>query len=244
MKKLVVVPEKMLQELNDLKTKNRPTLPVDPEVTKTVDLQFEMDHLLKRNDLSESDKSRMFGESLHKFKQSHSKALESSLGVNDIKPVIKPEIKPITNSNNIHDKIIESVPPSMQRKAKLLLQSLEGHSNLSWDHQGVMQINGKPIKGSNMIDLVNDIIRQRKTSSPPVGWQQFSQGLRDINIPKEYVGNKQRWLTMQKPSLYDDEEDEEEEFFDTSLPDISPKKSYKKDKKPTTHSKALRWDPY
>jgi len=59
---------------------------------------------------------------------------------------------------------------------------------MRWDHQGVLKYQGKPVAGSNVIDLVNDVIRQRKRSKPK-GWEQFAKGLRDIN--QEVVGNRQ-----------------------------------------------------
>ena len=40
---------------------------------------------------------------------------------------------------------------------------------------------------SNIIDLVNDVIRHRN-GSEPTGWQAFAEGLRDMNIPQDVIG--------------------------------------------------------
>ena len=56
---------------------------------------------------------------------------------------------------------------------------------------------GKSIPGSNIIDLVNDVIRHRK-GSEPTGWQAFAEGLRDINIPQDVIGNRERWDWMHR----------------------------------------------
>ena len=43
--------------------------------------------------------------------------------------------------------------------------------------------------------MVNDAIRHRK-GSEPTGWQAFEEGLRDINIPQDVIGNRERWDWM------------------------------------------------
>ena len=58
-------------------------------------------------------------------------------------------------------------------------------------------IYGKSIPGSNIIDLVNDVIRHRK-GSEPTGWQAFAEGLRDMNIPQDVIGNRERWDWMHR----------------------------------------------
>ena len=47
-----------------------------------------------------------------------------------------------------------------------------------------------PVAGSNVVDLVNDLLRKRKTD--PTGWQPFARQLRAMNLPMELVGNVTR----------------------------------------------------
>ena len=78
--------------------------------------------------------------------------------------------------------VIDSVPSTMKRKAQLLVSLLKTNPNVSWEDDGTVKLYGKSIPGSNIIDLVNDVIRHRK-GSEPTGWQAFAEGLRDMNIP-------------------------------------------------------------
>ena len=87
--------------------------------------------------------------------------------------------------------IMDSVPTTMKNKARLL----QDHSNLSWDEDGTVKLYGKPIPGSNIIDLVNAVLRQRN-GIDPTGWQPFAEGLRAMNVPQDFVGNKKRWEWM------------------------------------------------
>ena len=50
---------------------------------------------------------------------------------------------------------------------------------------------------SNIIDLVNDVIRHRN-GSEPTGWQALAEGLKDMNIPKDVIGNRERWDWMHR----------------------------------------------
>ena len=45
--------------------------------------------------------------------------------------------------------------------------------------------------------MVNDVIRHRK-GSEPTGWQGFAEGLRDMNNPKDVIGNRERWDWMHR----------------------------------------------
>ena len=50
---------------------------------------------------------------------------------------------------------------------------------------------GVVVPGSNMVDLVHDLLRKRQTSDP-IGWQQFGSQIRAANIPMELDGNVAR----------------------------------------------------
>ena len=97
----------------------------------------------------------------------------------------------------LHDQILQNVPKTMQRKAELLLGMIKNDNNLTWDEQGVVSYKGKRIHGSNIIDLINDAVRQRKGVEPR-GWKTFSKALHESNIPQEVIGNSSSWKWMQK----------------------------------------------
>ena len=56
---------------------------------------------------------------------------------------------------------------------------------------------GVAIPGSNAVDLIHDLLRNRKTPDPVV-WQQFASQMRAANIPMELVGYVTRRLYLQK----------------------------------------------
>ena len=58
----------------------------------------------------------------------------------------------------------------MKVKAKKLIDRLK--TEISWTDRGKLLQDGTPVPGSNMVDLVNDVLRKRRNSDP-VGWQAF-----------------------------------------------------------------------
>ena len=117
----------------------------------------------------------------------------------------------------------------MKRKAELLLGMIKNNNNLTWDEQGVMSYKGKRIHGSNIIDLINDAIRQRKGVEPR-GWKTFSKALHESNIPQEVIGNTSRWKWMQKS--HDMSDGEESDRFTPKSVKKSVRKRMEKIKTP------------
>ena len=113
-----------------------------------------------------------------------------------------PSLATTTSTHSINNQlVVDSAPITFKHKAELLLSTLQDNPNMSWDEDGTVKLYGKPIQGSNIIDLVNDVVRQRK-GSEPVGWQPFAEGLRELNIPQDVIGNRERWDYMHRsPNL-------------------------------------------
>ena len=88
-------------------------------------------------------------------------------------------------SNGIEADVVNTVPKTMQAKARRLMKHLK--RDIAWTARGELIHEGMPVAGSNLVDLVNDMLRKRKTD--PTGWQQFSRQLRAINLLLELVGN-------------------------------------------------------
>ena len=53
------------------------------------------------------------------------------------------------------------------------------------------------VPGSNVVDLVHDLICKRKTSDP-IGWQQFGSRMRAANIQMKLIGNVARRRHIQQ----------------------------------------------
>ena len=96
----------------------------------------------------------------------------------------------------IEQDVVESVPKSFKTKAERLLQRIKLDPEVKWNNLGELEYRGQLIKNSNLTDLVNDVLRKRKNSSDPLGWETFADVLHRLNVPQELIGNPTRWSYM------------------------------------------------
>ena len=88
--------------------------------------------------------------------------------------------------------IICSVPKTMQNRTKLLIQKLKHHLDfISWNDNRKLVLDGSTIPNSNIVDLVNDVMRKRKCFNPEHS-STFAKALAKINVPEVYVRNFNR----------------------------------------------------
>ena len=51
----------------------------------------------------------------------------------------------------------------MKAKAPLLLKKMKTNWDITWNEKGELKYKDKTVQGSNMVDLVNDVLRQKNT---------------------------------------------------------------------------------
>ena len=204
-KKMVFVPYKVLETMKWWKDKQyqKPILPPNQQAVDAFHLLKDMGQILQKTDLSEAEKVQKYGETLFKLQHSLEKTKKPP---SMLASTNSPQPTDQASSVVLHDQILQSVPKTMQRKAELLLGMIKNNNNLTWDEQGVVSYKGKRIHGSNIIDLINDTIRQRKGIEPR-GWKTFSKALHESNIPQEVIGNPSRWKWMQTNTSDGEESD-------------------------------------
>ena len=192
-----------------------------PPPTNTLDrvlraLDGDMSSVLDRSDLDEGDKVKLYNQILLRYNTMANKRVKQPtrvVVVNDdgtaaaaAAAAAPPPVRdggtataaaePLAATGTEVD-IVDSVPKSLKPKALRLMKRLRNNPNIQWNDRGELIIKGSAIPGSNMMDLVHDVLRKRKQSDP-VGWQPFAKHLKHINIPMELVGNVDRRQYMQQ----------------------------------------------
>ena len=80
----------------------------------------------------------------------------------------------------------------MKSRAVQLIKKIKANKDVvGWNDHGQMVFEGRTIPGTNVIDLVNDTLRQRKNFNP-AGWQLFAKALGRLNVPEGIVRNEER----------------------------------------------------
>mgnify|MGYP002808578430 FL=1 len=172
-KKMALIPLDMLHRINkpDLSQLKNPT---QDQLVKTVG---EMSNVLHDNSLPDDIKSSRFNEKIRDFTIYADK-------------ITTPATTPITK-HPAHQ-TFHSLPKTFQQPANILLSELQKHpERVQWDNNE-LTIDGKRMVGSNLVDLVGDVLRNRKTVSAPMYSDDFLQLLADMNVPEELIRNKYR----------------------------------------------------
>ena len=193
-KRLVLVPEHM--------TAKKPLVP--PLTAQVKQLDSEMDSLLRRQDMTQDEKVKLYDQTLQRYLTYYDKRMQKPVRVSVVPP------KPIETEETgeelpeepeppgeIEKDILESVPATMKSRALQLVKKLKANKDVvGWNDHGQMVFEGRTIPGTNVIDLINDSLRQRKNFNP-AGWQLFAKALGRMNVPEGIIRNEER-LNMVK----------------------------------------------
>lgn len=145
-------------------------------------LDTEMLRILQSQNLSPDVKIRQYNQTLQRYM-----ALKTDRD--------KPYSLEITNTEppkTLDETILKGLPPTKIEMGRMLLDFINKQDNIIVEKNKEVTINGTRIPHSNIIDLVHDLVRDRKTHLPAIGSNKFLDALRLANIPLEYIGNKKR----------------------------------------------------
>ena len=98
-----------------------------------------------------------------------------------------------TKSDYVYREMLDYIPQSLRKKADQVLKRLKVHSKITWDDVGRVFYNNQLIPSANLLDLVSDLVRNRKKALRPAGWKTFSKAVHEINLPREYFGDYEKW---------------------------------------------------
>ena len=176
-----------------LKTLNQHQQLVSPEVKKATSLDDEVTEVLQKSNISDYDKAKLYSDVLQKYLT----AKEQLHPVTTPTPVITDT--PSYKSLYSNESIINTVPVKYKKRAENMLRFLNENEKIKWNKNGRVVYNGEVIPGSNITDLINDQMRNRKTFKP-TGASQFSTALKLMNIPTELIGNVKRLTHIPRTS--------------------------------------------
>ena len=96
--------------------------------------------------------------------------------------------------------IVSNLPKAVQRKGKILMDHIKANpESFAFQKTGELVINGIPVAGSNVTDLIHYATRTRPNVTKPAGYDQFKDLLDSTNVPKEAVRANTRPLVFSTP---------------------------------------------
>ena len=154
-------------------------------------LDKKMQTILEREDLSADKHLKLYDQSFTRYLNVY----------DDYRPrpvAVAPE--PV-KQDLIDNEILESVPKTMKAKVQLLLKKMKSSPDISWNEKEELKYKGETVQGSNVVDLVNDVLSKKKYFNPQ-GWEPFGEALREANVSQDLIGHEDRWryITQTKPT--------------------------------------------
>lgn len=159
-------------------------------------LDHEMLKILKDKSLPADVKLSKYNQALRRF-QNIKHEIEKPIKLDFFETTPPPPEPAIFNE----EEILSTVPKSFHKQANLLLKYVKKNPHLTWSSNGEMVVNGNKIAGSNIVDLINDLSRERK-KNPPIGSDIFLKKLIEENIPKEIIVNKKRLGLLEEGDVF------------------------------------------
>lgn len=185
-----------------------------PAAISMAHLDADMKEILEKKDLGEEDKAKLYGNVLQRYlemKKQSAAAASSGLrpAVNAIarkeeeeeEPQQKKKKEEEQSEETVAEDVLKSVPSKYREKAALLMDKIRRRSDvMGWDSDGRLVYKGKTVPHTNIEDLVNDVMRKRRQFEP-VGWETFASGLKEMNVPTDLIGHKERAKYMESSTF-------------------------------------------
>lgn len=156
---------------------------LNPEVAITQNaiqsLDEEMKSILDNSNLQEDQKLKMYSHALQKRIRLVSKYIPPAV------------MEPVHRQGPTEKDIVSSVPVRQQGKARRIISAIKQRPDvLAWNEDWQLVYEGQPIDGTNVVDLIHSLLRERKPTTYPKGWKELREGIKRINIPLTFIGTK------------------------------------------------------
>ena len=166
---------------------------LSPNLRKYYEARQEMNDWLEKDDVPEDTKATMYAQQLQRVNQLKNQVFRPEPSpvqmITHMEQTMTSESDTSQQLSATDKQIIDSVPKTMHNRTKLLIQKLKDHSDvISWNDNGQLVLDWSTIPNSNIVDLVNDIVRKRKGFNPEHS-STFAKALTKINLPEDYVRN-------------------------------------------------------
>lgn len=87
---------------------------------------------------------------------------------------------------DIRNRVIQSTPKPYQTRAQNLLKHIESEVKVNEGGE-VLDSSQSPLAGSNITDLIQHAVRDRRRNIQPVGWSYFKDRLKAMNVPQSLL---------------------------------------------------------
>jgi hypothetical protein len=186
-KKMILVETRQIEKLKESM--------LDKTLSK---LDGEIYDILHRN-IADDEKAKLYSNSLSRYLNIDKPSVVTTtfksedVTASDVVAAAASEKASESDSKNVESLVLETVPKKWKSQASRLLTHIKNNPDVTWSEKGELVLKNTTIPKTHAVDLVNDLLRKRTSTSSPSGWKQLANALKDYNIPHELIGNEDRW---------------------------------------------------
>ena len=151
-----------------------------PLATHVNEIDSDMQDIIRRQDIPIDEKAKLYDQNLQRYLTFYDKRMNKPLQVNVThtdqaeEPQGEQPSEETEPSGEIETDIMDRIPATMKSSARQLIKKFKSNKDLiGWNEQDQMVFKERSVPSTNIVDLVNDSLRQRKNFNPD-GWELFS----------------------------------------------------------------------
>lgn len=230
-KKMMLVDPKLMESAPNVVDTPRSIVGVTQPESNVIDMTLTslnkgLHDILQRDNIHVDEKVKLYSNILQQYltmrqKQKDVYALPSAVTITSAPPSSEEESKQLLQ---IQQQVIDSVPKPMQKNAKMLLDRVKQDPRLGWTPRGELIVEEQVIPQSNIIDLINDLLRKRKNFNPQ-GWRELSRKLYEGNVPTNLIRNADRLSFMRGTPYETMGGDTSPDRISSSIRELSPSRA-------------------
>ena len=175
----------------------QPSLP-DPLASSLSSLDQTMQAILQNPSVGDDyTKAQHYSQALQRYLRQADQYRERPLGKVTVKEIESVEdAKSDKDVSQIKQLLRGTLPPSLIRGGTTLAETLADLPEVNWDDKLQLIVDGKTVEHSNIVDLLSDLGRKKKTSKPPKGMNELLTVFKERNIARSLIPNEARWSSL------------------------------------------------
>ena len=175
----------------------QPSLP-DPLASSLSSLDQTMQAILQNPSVGDDyTKAQHYSQALQRYLRQADQYRERPLGKVTVKEIESVEdAKSDKDVSQIKQLLRGTLPPSLIRGGTTLAETLADLPEVNWDDKLQLIVDGKTVENSNVVDLLSDLGRKKKTSKPPKGMNELLTVFKERNIARSLIPNEARWSSL------------------------------------------------
>ena len=175
----------------------QPSLP-DPLASSLSSLDQTMQAILQNPSVGDDyTKAQHYSQALQRYLRQADQYRERPLGKVIVKEIESVEdAKSDKDVSQIKQLLRGTLPPSLIRGGTTLAETLADLPEVNWDDKLQLIVDGKTVENSNIVDLLSDLGRKKKTSKPPKGMNELLTVFKERNIARSLIPNEARWSSL------------------------------------------------